>query len=149
MVTWPLSASGLFSTQMTQNSKQNKWLEILAGEDFLSKTPLENADQNSSRAETKTTTTRITRMTSLSTAKETSSTQRPQTCTKVATNHNYTANETGEEREHRLPTLQKPMRRSVNAWSLQSKLSFQRTEDSRSAFKSWSTMGFTVSFILQ
>ena len=32
-------------------------------------------------------------MTSLSTAKETSSTQRPQTCTKVKTNHNYTANE--------------------------------------------------------
>ena len=33
--------------------------------------------------------------------------QRPQTCTEVSTKyHNYPANETDEEREHRLPTLQ-------------------------------------------
>ena len=45
-------------------------------------------------------------------------------CTEAATKYyNYTANETDEKREHRLPTLQKPMRRSGNAWSLQSKLS--------------------------
>ena len=37
-----------------------------------------------------------------------SSTQRPQTCTEAATKYNnYTASETDEEREHRLPTLQK------------------------------------------
>ena len=41
-----------------------------------------------------------------STAKATSSTQRPQTCTEAATKYyNYTLNETDEEREHRLPTL--------------------------------------------
>ena len=40
-----------------------------------------------------------------STAKATSSTQRPQTCTEAATKYyNYTVNETDEEREHRLPT---------------------------------------------
>ena len=43
--------------------------------------------------------------TTLSTAKATSSTQRPQTCTEAATKYyNYTAN---EEMEHRLPTFQK------------------------------------------
>ena len=49
-------------------------------------------------------------------AKATSSTQRPQTCTEAATKYyNYTANKTAEEREHRLLTLQKAMRRG-NAW---------------------------------
>ena len=44
--------------------------------------------------------------TSLSTAKATSPTQRPQTCTEAATKYyNYTVSETDEEREHRLPTL--------------------------------------------
>ena len=49
--------------------------------------------------------------TSLSTAKATSSTKRPQTCTEAATKYyNYTVNETDEEREHRLPTLPKATR---------------------------------------
>ena len=48
------------------------------------------------------------RETSLRTAEVMSSTQRPQTCTEAATKYNnYTASETDEEREHRLPTLQK------------------------------------------
>ena len=59
--------------------------------------------------------------TSLSTAMATSSTQQPQTCTEAATKyHNYTVNETDEEREHWLPTLQKATKRSGNVWSLQS-----------------------------
>ena len=65
--------------------------------------------RNSSRAE-KTTTTRNreAERKSLSTAKATSSTQRPQTCTEAAKKYyNYTTNETDEEREHRLPMLQK------------------------------------------
>ena len=46
-----------------------------------------------------------------STAKATSSTQRPQTCTEAATKYyNYIVNETDEEREHRLPTLPKATR---------------------------------------
>ena len=49
--------------------------------------------------------------TSLSTAKATSSIQRPQTCTEAATKYfNHTVNETDEEREHRLPTLPKVTR---------------------------------------
>ena len=49
--------------------------------------------------------------TSLSTAKATSSTKRPQTCTEPATKYyNYTVNETDEERKHRLPTLPKATR---------------------------------------
>ena len=44
---------------------------------------------------------------SRSTAKATWPTQRPQTCTEAATKcYNYTADEAGEERELRLPTLQ-------------------------------------------
>ena len=46
-----------------------------------------------------------------STAKATSSTQRPQTCSEAATKYyNYIVNETDEEREHRLPTLPKATR---------------------------------------
>ena len=49
--------------------------------------------------------------TSLSIGKATLSTQRPQTYTEAATKYyNYTVNETYEDREHRLPTLQKPTR---------------------------------------
>ena len=49
--------------------------------------------------------------TSLSTAKATSSTQGPQTCTEAVTKYcNYTVNETDEEREHRLPRLPKATR---------------------------------------
>ena len=97
--------------------------------------------------------------TSLSTAKATSSAQRPQTCTEAATKcYNYTANGADEEREHRPSTLQKAMGRSGNAYgyskiaSMQrraatvtrsvqctSRISFQRTEDSLSAFTPWAT----------
>ena len=67
--------------------------------------------------------------TSLSTAKATSSTQGPQTCTEAATKYyNYTVNETDEEREHRLPTLPKATTLDqatlVNKLSLQSKITF-------------------------
>ena len=49
--------------------------------------------------------------TSLTTAKGTSQTQRPQTCTEAATKcYNYTVNEIDEETEHRLPTLPKATR---------------------------------------
>ena len=45
--------------------------------------------------------------TSLSRAKATSSTERPQTCKEAATRYyNYIVNETDEEREHRLPKFQ-------------------------------------------
>ena len=50
----------------------------------------------------------------------TSSTQWPQTCTEAAKKcYSYTENGADEEREHRLPTLQKAMGRSGNAYSLQ------------------------------
>ena len=85
---------------MTQNRKHNKWLEILDGEDFppnlLWRTPtktfhLEQIEEDNREA----------RGTSLRTAKVTSSTQRPQTCTEAAIKYyNYTASETDEEREH-------------------------------------------------
>ena len=56
--------------------------------------------------------------TSFSTRKVTSSTQWPQTSTEAVTKYyNNTANETNEEREHQLPTLQKAMGRSGNAYS--------------------------------
>ena len=49
--------------------------------------------------------------TSLITGKATSSTQRPQTCAEAGTKYyNNTVNETDEEREHRLSTLQKATR---------------------------------------
>ena len=106
-----------FPMQMTQNRKHNKWLEILDGEDFppnlLWRTPtktfhLEQIEEDNREA----------RGTSLRTAKVTSSTQRPQTCTEAAIKYyNYTASETDEEREHWLPTLQKAITRSGNAWS--------------------------------
>ena len=60
---------------------------------FSTETPLENADVNSSRVKKKTTTrNRDAERTSLSTAKTTSSTQPPQTCTDAAKKYyNYTA----------------------------------------------------------
>ena len=52
--------------------------------------------------------------TSLSTAKATSSTQRPQICPEAATKYcNYTANRADGERKHRPPTLQKEMRQRL------------------------------------
>ena len=111
-----------FPMQMTQNSKHNKWLEILAGEDFppklLWRTPTKIHRERIEEDH------REEQGTSLRTAKATLSTERSQTCTEAATKcYNYTANETDEEREHRLPTLQKATRRSGNAWSLKTKLS--------------------------
>ena len=105
--------------------------------------------------------------TSLSTAKPTSPTQRPQTCTETGTKYyNYTFNETDEDREHWLPTLRKATRLDQATLKVYSQnyllqcndrqqelctstISFQRTRYSRSAFTPWATMGFTVSFILQ
>ena len=105
--------------------------------------------------------------TSPSTAKAMSSTQRPQTCTEAAAKYsNYIVNEADEERDHRLPTLPKAtrldqatrkvysqnylLRRSDRQQELcTSRISFQRTRNSRSAFTPWATMGLTVSFILQ
>ena len=96
-----------FAIQMTQNCKHSKWLQILAEEDFSLKLLWrlrqwkfigERIEEDNCEAE----------RTSLSTAKATSSTQRPQTCTEAATKYyNYIVNETDEEREHRLPTLTK------------------------------------------
>ena len=95
-----------FPIQMTQNCKHSKQLQILAEQDF----PLKllwrlrrwkfigaRIEEDNCEAE---------RTSLSSTAKATSSTQRPQTCTEAATKYyNYTVNETDEEREHRLPTL--------------------------------------------
>ena len=84
--------------QIDTESRHNKWLEILAGEDFLLKllwrTPTKihrkRIEEDKREAE----------RTSLSIAKATSSTQRPQTCTEVVTKYyNYTVNETDEEIE--------------------------------------------------
>ena len=79
----------------------NKWLEILAGENLPPKVfwrfiggRIEEDNREAER-------------TSLSRAKATSSTQRPQTCKEAATRYyNYIVNETDGEREHRLPKLQ-------------------------------------------
>ena len=99
-----------FAIQMTQNCKHSKWLQILAEEDFSLKLLWrlrqwkfigERIEEDNCEAE----------RTSLSTAKATSSTQRPQTCTEAATKYyNYTVNKTDEEREHRLWTLPKATR---------------------------------------
>ena len=98
-----------FPIQMTQNCKHSKCLQILAEEDFplklLARTPIKihrRADRTRQPR---------TREHRFSTAKATSSTQRPQTCTEAATKYyNYIVNETDEEREHRLPTLTKATR---------------------------------------
>ena len=91
---------------MTRKSKHNKWLEILAGEDFppellwrtSTKIHRERIEEDNREAE----------RTSLSTAKATSSTQRPQTCTEASTKYyDYTASETDEERKHRLRRFEK------------------------------------------
>ena len=155
----------LFSMQMTQNCKHSKYCKSSPRKIFnwnssrerRRKSISERIEEDNCEAE----------RTSLSTAKATSSTQRPQTCTEAATKYyNYIVNETDEEREHRLPTLPKATRldqatlkvysqnyllrcsdRQQELWT--STISFQRTRDSRSAFTPWATMGFTVSFILQ
>ena len=112
---------GQFSIQMTQNSKHNKWLDIF---DFqpklLWRTPTKIHRERGRRRRRQPEAAGKAQRISLSTAKATSSTQRPQTCTEAATKYyNYTTNEADEEREHRLPTLQKAMGRSGNTHSSQ------------------------------
>ena len=92
-----------FPIQMTQNNKHYKWLEIL---DFqpklLCRTPTKIHRERRRRRQQEAA--REAQKTSLnSTAKATSSTERPQTCTEAVTKYcNYTANGADEEREHRL-----------------------------------------------
>ena len=98
-----------FPMQMTQNCKHSKWLQILAEEDFplklLWRTPIKIHRRADRRRQPRS------REHRFSTAKATSSTQRPQTWTEAATKYyNYTVNETDEERKHRLPTLPKATR---------------------------------------
>ena len=110
---------------MTQSSKHNKWLEIFNFQPKLlwrmpTKIHRERGRRQQQEAAQKAQTA------SLSTAKAMSSTQRPQTCTEATTKYyNYTANGADEEREHRLPTLQKAMGRSGNAYSLQQNYLFK------------------------
>ena len=101
------------------------------------------------------------------TATAMSSTQPPQTCTEAVTKYyKYIVDETDEERKHWLSMLQKATRRSVNAWSLQSKLpsmqrqaatatrsvqctsrtSFQRTQNSRLKFHLQFSLLFTSNY---
>ena len=98
-----------FPIQMTQNCKHSKCLQILAEEDFplklLWRTPIKIHRRADRRRQPRS------REHRFSTAKATSSTQRPQTCTEAATKYyNYIVNETDEERKHRLPTLPKATR---------------------------------------
>ena len=114
-----------FPIQMTQNNKHYKWLEIL---DFqpklLCRTPTKIHCERRRRRQQEAA--REAQKTSLnSTAKATSSTERPQTCTEAVTKYcNYTANGADEEREHRLTMLQKAIRRSGNAYWVYSKIIF-------------------------
>ena len=83
-----------FLMQMTQNSKHNKWLQILAEDDFPPKLLWsENADSKFIASGEEDETTRNRRgaeKASLTTVKATSSTQPPQTCTEAATKYcNY------------------------------------------------------------
>ena len=138
-----------FPIQMTQNSTHSKCLKMLAEEDFplkLWRTPIKIHGRANRRRQPRSIEHRF------STAKATSSTQRPQTCTEAATKYyNYIVNETDEEREHRLPTLPKATRldqatRKVYSQNYllrcsdtqqelyRSRISFQWTRDSRSAF---------------
>ena len=98
-----------FPIQMTPNCKHSKCQQILAEEDFplklLWRTPIKIHRRADRRRQPRS------REHRFSTAKATSSTQRPQTCTEAATKYyNYIVNETDEEREHRLPTLTKATR---------------------------------------
>ena len=138
-----------FPIQMTQNCKHSKCLQILAEKDFplklLGRTPIKIYRRADRRRQPRS------REHRFSTAKATSSTQRPQTCTEAATKYyNYIVNETDEEREHRLPTLTKATRLdqetlkvySQNSSSMQRQAArimrfkniFPKTRDSRSAF---------------
>ena len=109
-----------YSDDTEQLNKHNKWVEIF---DFqpklLWRTPTKIHRERRRRRQQEAA--REAQKTSLnSTAKATSSTERPQTCTEAVTKYcNYTANGADEEREHRVATLQKAMGISGNAYSLQ------------------------------
>ena len=82
-----------FPIQMTQNCKHSKYLQILAEKDFplklLGRTPIKIYRRADRRRQPRS------REHRFSTAKATSSTQRPQTCTEAATKYyNYIVNET-------------------------------------------------------
>ena len=139
-----------FPIQMTPNCKHSKCQQILAEEDFplklLWRTPIKIHRRADRRRQPRS------REHRFSTAKATSSTQRPQTCTEAATKYyNYTVNETDEERKHRLPTLPKATRLDQPTLDtaigriMHFKNIFPKTRDSRSAFTPRATMGFTVS----
>ena len=131
-------------SQMTQNNKYNKWLEIL---DFQAKllwrtpTKIHRKQRRRWQQEAPPKAQR----TSLSTAKATSSTQRPQTCTESATKYyNYTTNRADKERtptadasksdgeiRQRLQFTVKFLRCYDRQQQIcASRISFQRTEDS-------------------
>ena len=87
-----------FPIKMTQDNMHNNWLEIL---DFLPKllwrTPTKIHRERRRRRQEEAA------LKAQRTAKATSSTQRPQTCTEAATKYwNCTANGADQEREHRL-----------------------------------------------
>ena len=87
-----------FPMQMTQN---NKWQKILAGKDFPTKLVWRTPTKIHRERRRKQEAAKL-----LSTAKATSSKQRPQTCTEAASKYyNYTSNEADVERKNRLPTL--------------------------------------------
>ena len=144
--------------QMTQNNKHNKWPEILVFQPkLLRRTPTKIHRERRRRRQQEAV--RKTQRTSLSIAKAVSSTQRPQTCTEAATKYyNYTANGAHEEREHRPATLTVYSKivfdatigsNSYTICTMHVKnISFQRTDDSLSAFTPWAALAFTVSFIL-
>ena len=124
-----------FPIEMTQNSKHNKWLEMLADKDFppklLWRTPTKIHRERKRRRQQKAAKQRDNRL--FSTATATSSTQRPQTCIEVGTKYyNYTANEANEDREHQLPTLQKAIRRSSNTCIFTKLIFFDATIGSNS-----------------
>ena len=82
-----------FPIQITQNCKHSKCLQILAEKDFplklLGRTPIKIYRRADRRRQPRS------REHRFSTAKATSSTQRPQTCTEAATKYyNYIVNET-------------------------------------------------------
>jgi len=85
-----------FPIQMTQNNKHHKWLEILHFQPgLLWRTPTKIHHERRRRRQQEAA--RKAQRTSLSTAKATSSTQRPQTCTEAATKYyNYTVNGANE-----------------------------------------------------
>ena len=146
-----------FLIQMTQNCKHSKCLQILAEKDFLLKLLWRTLIKIHRRADRR----------GQPRSSATSATQWPQMWTEAATKYyNYIVNKIDEEGKHRLPTLPKATRLDQATLKVYSqnyllrcsdrqqelctlRISFQRTRDSRTAFRPWATVGFTVSFILQ